>query len=38
MPEAITPPTKLGGSKKGWLLNKITLTWKKNPVFHSKEC
>ena len=35
--KATTLPTKLGGSKKRWLLNKIKLTWDKKIVFHCKE-
>ena len=36
MPKATILPTKLDGSKKRWLLNKIKLTWE-NTVFHCKE-
>ena len=35
--KATTLPTKLDGSKKRWLLNKIKLPWEKKIVFHCKE-
>ena len=37
MSKATTRPTKLGGSKRRWLFNKIKLTWEENTVFHRKE-
>ena len=35
--KATTLPTKLGGSKKRWQINKIKLTWEMKTVFHCKE-
>ena len=35
--KAATLLSKLGGSKKRWLLNKIKLTWEKKIAFHCKE-
>ena len=34
MSKATTLPTKLGGSKNRWLLNKIKLSWEQNIVLH----
>mgnify|MGYP001802931951 CR=1 FL=1 len=36
MSKATTLLTKLGGSKKRWLLKKIKLPWIKHTVFHCK--